>query len=456
MRLWPRRRTPEEARRYTTEDYANWLSQSLGWGTFGFQGSQYPLGVMTTQPGSKTEPIGENFTGYVNHGLKGNGIVWTCQTVRVEVGAQARFKFRQLRSGLPGQLFGSQALLPLEQPGLLAQAIVDHDLAGNYYGALVEGQIIRLRPDWVDIVLEPVMVGSGKIGYRKRGFFYFDEGYRDAQPVVLLPREVVHWAGKPDPLATFRGMGWLTPLVREVLGDTAYTRHKSNFVDNAATPNLALSLAKEITPDQFDVFVDKMDAAHKGPENAGKTLYLGGGADVTVVGANMRELDFKIVQGAGETRIAAASGVGAVIAQLSEGMQGSSLNAGNYQASRRRFSDIPMRYLWKTAAEAFAMVIDVPRGSQLWYDDHDVSFLQEDAKDAAEILQIAAETITKHVREGFTPESAKAAWMAQDPSLLEHTGLVSVQLQLPGTTAPPAAPVGELVAANNGNGASDG
>lgn len=424
-----------DEKRYTTDDYANWVAQAFGMGSFGFQGSEYPLGVMTTQPGSKTEPIGDNFSGYVNHGLKGNGVVWTCESVRLEVFAQAEFKFQRLANN---EIYGTTALRPLERPGLLAEALLDADLAGNFYGALVDGEVFRLRPDWVDIVMEPIRAAGGVIGFAKRGFFFYEDGRRDSQPVVLLPSEVVHFTVKPDPLANFRGMSWLTPLVREVLGDTAYTRHKANFVDNAATPNLAVTLAKEVTPDQFDLFVEKMDERHKGPQNAGKTLYLGGGADVTVVGADMRQLDFKVVQGAGESRIAAASGVGAVIAQLSEGMQGSALNAGNYGASRRRFSDVPMRFAWKQAAEAFATVVPVPAGSKLWYDADRIPFLQEDAKDAADIEQVKAATIRQLVDGGFEPQSVVAAVDAQDMTLLQHTGKLSVQLQEPG--AMPAGP----------------
>jgi len=440
---WPRRRRPDApVQRYTIEDYAAWLNQSFGWGSFGFQGSQYPLGVTTTVPGSKTEPIGDNFTGFVSHGLRGNGVVWTCESIRLEVFAQARFKFRQLNNGKPGDLFGTTALRPLERPGFLAEAILDADMAGNYYAALIEGELFRLRPDWVDILLEPVRAGGGKVGFRKKAYFYFDEGRRDSQPVVLLPREVVHFAPKPDPLATYRGMSWLTPLVREILGDTAYTRHKVAFIDQAATPNLALTLSKEVTPEQFDLFVKKMDDRHNGPQNAGKTLYLGGGADITVVGLDNKQLDFKIVQGAGESRIAAAAGVGAVIAQFSEGMQGSSLNAGNYQAAKRRFADITMRYLWQEASAAFSTVVALPSGSELWYDATDISFLQEDAKDAAEIFAIEAGTLANLVKEGFKHDAAKAATAARDVTLLEHTGLVSVQLQLPGTTAPETSPNG--------------
>jgi hypothetical protein len=417
-------------------------------GSFGFQGSQYPVGpgVNLTAPGQKTEPIEPNFVGLVNHGLKGNGIVWTCNAVRLEVFSQARFKWRRLNEGRPGKVFGTNALAPLEEPWpggttgqLLARMLTDVDMAGNFYGVRTDQGIVRLRPDWVDIVIEPLRVTAGQIGHRKVAYIYYEGGARDRPATVLLPDEVCHFAPKPDPVATYRGMSWLTPVVREVMGDTAYSRHKIHFVDNAATPNLAVTLDKSVLPEAFDLFVEKMDAAHKGPTQAGKTLYLGGGADVTVVGADMKQLDYKVVQGAGETRIAAASGVGAVIAQFSEGMQGSSLNAGNYAASRRRFADVTMRHLWQESCGALASLVVPPRGAELWYMADDIPFLQEDAKDAADIEQVKASTIANLVKEGFTAESAKEAVMSQDMGLLEHTGLVSVQLQPPGAQAAPAA-----------------
>lgn len=434
---------PSESR-YTLNDYAAWMAQAFGYGSFGFQGSQYPLGVNFSQPGSKSEPIGENFAAYVSHGLRGNGPVWTLEQIRVQVFSQARFQFRQLRAGRPGELFGTPALRPLEGVSggpngpLLARMILDADLSGNFYGVLAEGQILRLRPDWVDIVVAPLTASVGPIGYERVGYAYWPNGERSGQMPTPLPlREVVHFAPMPDPLANFRGMSWMTPVVRELMGDTAYTRHKVAFIDNAATPNLAVTLKESVTPTAFAEFVEKMNLAHKGAENAGKTLYLAGGADVTVVGADMRALDFKAVQGAGETRLAAAAGVGAVVAQFSEGMQGSSLNAGNYAAARRRFADVTMRHLWQEAAGALTTVIDVPKGAHLWYDDRDISFLQEDAKDAADIFQTRMAAINLGVTAGFDPKSVVTAADALDVKQLVHTGLTSVQLLPPGESGTP-------------------
>jgi hypothetical protein len=455
--LAPLLRPQQTETRYTTDDYVNWVNQSMGWGSFGFQGSQYPLGVNLSVPGSKSEPIEPNLQGLVAHGLKGNGVVWTCMAVRLEVFAQAQFKFQKFNEGKPGRLFGTNALAPLEVPWpggttgqLLARMITDVDIAGNFYGARTDDGIVRLRPDWVDIALEPLTVAGGRVGFKRVGYLYYDGGKRDGVPTVILPDEMCHFAPKPDPVASYRGMTWLTPIVREVMGDTAYARHKVAFVDNAATPNLAVSLPKEmpLTNDQFIAWVDTMkkqeSQTQRGPQNAGKTLYTANGADVTVVGADMKQLDFKVVQGAGETRIAAASGVGAVIAQFSEGLQGSSLNAGNYGASRRRFGDVPMRFLWQEVCGALSPLVAVPRGSRLWYLG-DIPFLQEDAMDAAEIMSRKMLTVESGIRAGYTPDSITAAVDAEDVTLLEHTGLFSVQLQPPGIETPPSTPVEEDV-----------
>jgi hypothetical protein len=175
------------------------------------------------------------------------------------------------------------------------------------------------------------------------------------------------------------------------------------------------------------------------------TLYTAGGADVTVIGSDFKQMDFKATQGAGETRIAAAAGVGAILANLSEGMQGSSLNAGNYQAAKRRFADGTMRPLWRNAAASLAVLLKPPPGGgqvRLTYDDRDIAFLREDQRDVAEIQAKEAQTMRTLTDAGWTPESVKAAIQNDgDWSQLVHSGLFSVQLQPPGTAStPPAAP----------------
>jgi hypothetical protein len=69
-----------------------------------------------------------------------------------------------------------------------------------------------------------------------------------------------------------------------------------------------------------------------------------------------------------------------------------------------------------------------------------VAFLREDIKELAETQSITMATINAAIAAGWTPESAQNAVLAEDLSLLVHSGLVSVQLQPPGTTAPTETP----------------
>jgi hypothetical protein len=179
--------------------------------------------------------------------------------------------------------------------------------------------------------------------------------------------------------------------------------------------------------------VTTIQASHTGATNAYRTLMLQG-ATPHIVGKDLHQLDFKATQGAGETRIAAASGVHPVVAALSEGLSGSSLNAGNFRAACRLVADRTLYPLWASMFAALGTIVPGPSDAELWYDKTEISFLQEDRKDAAEIELIKAQTIVAYVRDGFTPESAAAAVESEDTTLLVHSGLVSVQLQPPGTT----------------------
>ena len=186
----------------------------------------------------------------------------------------------------------------------------------------------------------------------------------------------------------------------------------------------------------FDLFVEKFNAEHKGAANAYKTLFLAGGADVTPLTTDLQALDFKNVQGGGETRIAMAAGMHPVIVGMSEGLQGSSLNEGNFTAARRLVGDKTMRHLWAVAAASLESLLTVPNGAtRLWPDLREVAFLRDDAKDLAEIQSTEGMTIRNLVDAGFEPASVTAAVIAQDWKLLKHTGVYSVQLQPPGTTA---------------------
>jgi ketopantoate hydroxymethyltransferase len=91
-----------------------------------------------------------------------------------------------------------------------------------------------------------------------------------------------------------------------------------------------------------------------------------------------------------------------------------------------------MRPLWRNIAGSLAQVVDVPDDAELWYDDRDIPFLQEDVKDAADIVASQAQAIRTLTDGGYQAESVVAAVVANDLRLLEHSGMLPVQVRPPG------------------------
>jgi hypothetical protein len=144
-----------------------------------------------------------------------------------------------------------------------------------------------LRPDWVDIV-----TGSkAKDGdawdpdAKPVGYIFHNGGRNSGRPVsTFLPEQVAHFAPIPDPEARFRGMSWLTPVIREVMADKAATLHKEKFFENGATPNLLVKFDVD-SVEKMRPWIELFKESHEGALNAYKTLFVGAGTDATPVGA---------------------------------------------------------------------------------------------------------------------------------------------------------------------------
>lgn len=431
----------------TVDDYIMAFNQfgyqGIGYGLSGGMGGYgvTPAPLQTTLGGQVTEMAPNTFVGLARDVYAANGVVFACMLVRMLIFSSIRFQFQRMRNGHASDLFGDSTLRILERPwaggstqDMLVRMIQDADLAGNSFWTRQGGEIVRLRPDFVDVVVAPRMMpdGRGQIGWKLFGYVYWERGYgSEAEPVGLLPDEVCHFCPIPDPMMTFRGMSWLTPILREVQADQAMTAHQRKFMDNGATPNMVVKHDAQATLPKIKAFAKEMKEEFGGVENAYKTLHLYPGADATVVGANLRQIDFKQVRGGGETRIAAAAGVPPIIVGLSEGLEAATY--ANYGQARRRLSDGTAHPLWQNLAGSLETIVPPPdNASRLWYDSNDVPFLREDEGDAATIAQTRATTINTYITAGFEPDSVVKAVDSGDLGLLVHSGLTSVQLLPPG------------------------
>ena len=433
------------------------------WPYVNFGSGSYPLGGLVQTLQGTREDIVPSFEGYASGAYAGNGIVFACLNARLALFKQATFMYQHLKSGTPGDLWSSPDLDILRVPwengttgDLLARMIQDADLGGNSLMLRRPDRIVRLRPDWTSIVHGSP--NDANVGMWDPDAVLLGYAYQPGGPIggakhrYFLPDEVAHFAPIPDPLAPARGMSWLTPLVREVEGDSAATAHKLAYFRNGATPNLVVTGVPGATPALFSEWVDKFAQGHDSVRNAYKTMYLSAATDAKVVGNDLAQIDFKVVQGAGETRIAAAAGVPPIVVGLSEGLQGSSLNAGNYAAAMRRFADLTGRSLWQDASGALATIVRRQPGSVLVVDDRFIPALKDDVRDHAEVQAKQATAIRTYIDAGFEADSAVKAVNSGDITRLVHTGLFSVQLQAPGSTKMPQGEApGELPVGGTGD-----
>jgi phage portal protein BeeE len=393
--------------------------------------SQYPVRPLTAY-GSTTEAVAHDYATNVANVLKRNGPIFALIAFRTDLFSQVRWAYRQRRNGKPGDIFSNPTLDAVnDDPQLNKWMIIDNDLAGNFYGYRDEGRVTRLRPDWVQVAYDkPLDAWDARV----EGFLYYEGGILGKSPdqaVAFDAEEVIHWYDRPDPERRGLGMSWISPIAREIAADNAANTHKLKFFENGATPNLVFKFPEQVTPASVREFKENFDTENVGIQNAYKNMWLGGGADATVIGADLKQLEFSITQGKGESRLASAARVPAVLVGVSEGLQAATYS--NYASARRMAADGLLHPLWVSAAGAIGNALLPPPGSEFWYDSRDIPFLREDAKDDAAIKAQEASTIRQLVDAGFEHESIVAAMAGGDWTLLEHTGLFSVQLQPPGT-----------------------
>lgn len=407
------------------------------------------LGTTWQGPGS-TERVQQTYLSFAISAYSSNSAVYACSMARMQLLSQARFKFQDTTTK---RLYGGPELQILGTPwpnGTTADLIASMEqhvtVGGNAFVRRAGDRLVSMRPDWTDILSVTVVDGYDYEGRQQShdevlGYLYSDGGIGVGEPVFYDVAEVAHWAPYPDPLARWRGMTWLTPVLREINADISMSQHRQTFFDQAGTPNMVLKYQQKLSPETVNTIRDRWRARYSGPSSAGSTVVLDDGADLTVVGNSFEQMRFTDLQKMGEARIASAAGVPPIVAGLSVGLDAATYS--NFGQAMKAFGNGTGSYLWQSLAASLAKLIITPAGARLWYDTTTIPALLEDAKDRATAMQTAAAAVASFIQAGFEPDSAVAAVMANDMSLLKHSGLVSVQLYKAEAKAEPAIPAGK-------------
>ena len=420
------------------------------------------------------EAVLPQLTAWAQNANASSAVVFAASLTRLALFCEARFQYQAKDDK---HLFGNTTLAKLEVPfgpdtttgDLLARMEQDSFLAGNAYiwDAPGEDRLVRLRPDWVTIVSEAVQVSGGGFYRRPVGYWWeppktvLDQG----QGFLVPADECVHWAPVPDPQADFRGMAPLTPVYRDVLGDDGLVQHKIRYLQNAASPNLLIKYSQKLQPGTVDSIRERMHARYGSANNAYKTLVLDQGADATVIGNSLQQMDFSGVSAVGTERILAACSVPGVLVGL-EPLRGA---GRGFEESMQKFANLWARPAWRSVCGALEQLLDVPAGNRLWFDTSDIQALQDGEMERGQASLVRAQALLALVQAGYTHESAVAAVESMDLSQLQAGGAgtpggsQAVQHLLPqpgqpGVTATPLPPtlprlgVGSVSPADGGNG----
>ena len=212
-------------------------------------------------------------------------------------------------------------------------------------------------------------------------------GGEDKNAMHISVDQMAHWSPIPDPLANFRGMSWLTPILREVYADSAMTAYKTMYMDHGQ-PVQTIKYPAKLRPDTVDAIVERIMSKYGGVSNSWKPLIIDQSAD-PIMSAPLKDLDYRAVQAGGEERIC-YGGRGAAVVEV--GIRSAEQNE-TWETAARRFSDVYARLQrgGPSAPSLQKFVPNIPaKGVQLWYDTTDIAALQAAETERAQVTQVQA------------------------------------------------------------------
>lgn len=410
---------PTHARSIALPYPADWLR---------YNGQAYLLSSQSYGPTEQARLVGER------QALTSNGVVYGIFRARADLFSQARFVWKRYGAGvkpMASDVRTDSGLAPLDNPAsILEWCEIDVATTGNSFWVLDGSTLRRLPAEWVTIVLgsdrdaeDPQLAWDA----RPVGVIYKPTGVAAKDAETFLWSEVAHYCPERDPDARFRGMSWLRPAMEDIQSDNSARRFLTKFWENHATPNNVVTFDPDKDVEEIKEFRDLFFEKHAGVERSFRTAFLGGGADIKVIGSSLKDLDSGNIRKQVHFDISLAAGINPMAVGLME------VNYSNTKEGNRSISDRKLRYLWMKAVEAFRPVIEKPQGFELWYDVAGVAALQADALDDAQVQAQQANTMRTLVDGGFVPEAVMAAVTSGDWSKLQHSGLLSVQTQAPGS-----------------------
>lgn len=149
----------------------------------------------------------------------------------------------------------------------------------SYFGAM-PAELWVARPDRMVVVTSPTDFLLGYIYLSPAG------------SEIPLTRKQVLSQRMPHPLDPYRGLGPVQTIIAQIEGSAAGAEWNTAFFRNGARPGGVVKLARRMEPKAFDQLIERWNANHRGPSNAGKTAFLEEGEYIDIKPMSIADMQF--------------------------------------------------------------------------------------------------------------------------------------------------------------------
>lgn len=268
-------------------------------------------------------------------------------------------------------------------------------LTGNAYWNLVGTSAVKpviiskknkpveiwwLKPEQVT----PELDVTGAIGK-----YIFTSVAGKEEPLTLS--EIVHFR-QANPRSYHVGMGILEPLINTATLEFNATTFQKKYLENDGTPPFIFEHPGSPTDDEMDRFKRRWDAAHKGPNKAGRFGIAFGGMKVSKLGDGMKDAQYVELRKLNREEMLAAAGVPPSVVGLLE-----YANYSNMEVQQRKFWEDAVIPMLDLIAETLTLRLATYFDERVWveFDYSGIRCLQEDDLRRAQVAEIWLRTGVK-------------------------------------------------------------
>ncbi len=149
----------------------------------------------------------------------------------------------------------------------------------GYMGSM-PAELWVARPDRMVVVTSPTDF--------LLGYIYLSPGGQE----IPLKRSQVLSQRMPHPMDPYRGLGPVQTIIAQIEGSAAGAEWNTSFFRNGARPGGVVKLSRRMEPKAFDQLIERWNANHRGPSNAGRTAFLEEGEYIDIKPMSIADMQF--------------------------------------------------------------------------------------------------------------------------------------------------------------------